>query len=200
MQAPKILIVDSDPRTYQIVQKVFFNDQVDVVWGSILDHEQLDSIECSIILFAVQGADDYEQAFEMNRRFEKSVMFLLAEQESYNAFEARNAGAVGAFFKPLHLSRIYDRIVELLPDSKNDDAGVLDTLYVPTLSERRAKVVSFLPTSPIQDDLEAIVQDLLPLIVQQVLTVQLSTSTDLKRILHTEISKVLQQQRSQNKD
>ena len=200
MAPPTILIVDSDPNSYQMVQKVFFNDNVEVVWGTILDAEQLDSIECSIILFAVQEAEDYEQAFEMNRRFGNAVMFLLAEQHLYDAFEARNAGAVGAFFKPLHLSRIYERIVELLPDSDFDDLGVLDSLYVPTTSERRAKVVSFLPTSPIQDDLEAIVQDLLPLVVQQVLTIQLSTSTDLKRILHEEILKVFQQHGIQNKD
>ena len=186
--------------SYQMVQKVFFNDNVNVVWGTILDSEQLTTIECSIILFSVQQAEDYEQAFEMNRRFENAVMFLLAEQHFYDAFEARNAGAVGAFFKPLHLSRIYDRIVELLPDSTHDDTGTLDSLYIPAPSERRAKVVSFLPTSPVQDDLEAIVKDLLPLVVQQVLTVQLSTSTDLKHLLQEEIRTVLHQQRIQNKE
>ena len=186
--------------SYQMVQKVFFNDNVNVVWGTILDSEQLTTIECSIILFSVQQAEDYEQAFEMNRRFENAVMFLLGEQHFYDAFEARNAGAVGAFFKPLHLSRIYDRIVELLPDSTHDDTGTLDSLYIPAPSERRAKVVSFLPTSPVQDDLEAIVKDLLPLVVQQVLTVQLSTSTDLKHLLQEEIRTVLHQQRIQNKE
>ena len=120
---PTILIVDFDLKSYQMVQKVF-NDNVNVVWGTILDFEQLDTIECSIILFSVQGTEDYERAYEMNRRFENAIMFLLAEQHLYDAFEARNAGAVGAFFKPLHLSRIYDRIVELLPNSSNDDAGI----------------------------------------------------------------------------
>ena len=200
MAHPTILIVDTDPKSYQIIQKLFFNDQVSVVWGTILDTEQLNAIECSIILFSVEQVEDYERAFEMNRRFENAVMFLLAEQHFYDAFEARNAGAVGAFFKPLHLSRIYERIVELLPDASPNETGILDSLYVPTPSERRAKVVSFLPTSPVQDDLEAIVRDLLPLVVQQVLTVQLSTSTDLKRMLHEEISKVLQQKGIQNKD
>ena len=44
---------------------------------------------------------------------------------------------------------------------------MLDSLYVPTPSGRRAKVVSFLPTSPVQDDLEAIVEDLLPVVVDK---------------------------------
>ena len=47
-------------------------------------------------------------------------MFLLGEQHLYDAFEARNVGAVGAFFKPLHLSRIYERIVELLTKLKRN--------------------------------------------------------------------------------
>ena len=201
MPSPAILVFDIDPTPFQIVQKLFFNDTVDVFWASTLDHEQIKSVDCSIILYAVRTEEDYERAYEMKRKFEDAVMFLLAEQHSYDAFEARNVGAIGAFFKPLHASRIYERIIELLPEGTTEnDTGLLDALYVPSASARRAKVVSFLPTSPVQDDLEAIVEDLLPLVVQQVLTIQLSTSTEIKEILQTEIRNILIQQGIQLKD
>lgn len=201
MTSPAIVVFDLDSNSFQTVQKAFFNHSVEVIWASTLDREQLNSINCSILLYAVQTSEDYERAYEMNRVFEDAIMFLIAEQHSYDAFEARNIGAVGAFFKPLHISRIYERIVELLPEGTADnETGMLDSLYVPRASGRRAKVVSFLPTSPVQDDLEAIVEDLLPLVVQQVLTIQLSTSTEIQAILQTEIRKILQEQGIQLKD
>ena len=201
MNSTAIVVFDHDPTSFQMVQKAFFHEHIKVFWASTFAPEQLNSIDCSIILYAVHTNEDYEQAFEMNRRFDDAVMFLLAEQHFYDAFEARNAGAVGAFFKPLHVSRIYERIVELLPAFTMDhDAGMLDSLYIPKASGRRAKVVSFLPTSPVQDDLEAIVADLLPLVVQQVLTIQLSTSTEIKSVLQTEIRNILQQQGIDLKD
>ncbi len=201
MGSPAIVVFDLDAASFQAVQKAFFNERIEVLWASTLDPEQLDSVNCSILLYAVHTNEDYELAYEMNRRFEDAVMFLLADQHFYDAFEARNAGAVGAFFKPLHISRIYERIVELLPEfTAEHDAGVLDSLYVPNAAGRRAKVVSFLPTSPVQDDLEAIVADLLPLVVQQVLTIQLSTSTEIKSVLQTEIRNILQQQGIDFKD
>ena len=35
----------------------------------------------------------------MNRRFENAVMFLLAEEHFYDAFEARNAGCCWRIFQ-----------------------------------------------------------------------------------------------------
>ena len=52
--SPAIVIVDGIRSLFKLVQKVFFNDNVDVVWGTILDSDQLDSINCSI-LFAVRA-------------------------------------------------------------------------------------------------------------------------------------------------
>ena len=201
MPSPAILVFDHEPTSFQIVQKLFFNDSVHVFWASTLEPVQLNSIDCSILLYAVRNDQDYERAYEMKRKFENAIMFLLAEEHLYDAFEARNVGAIGAFFKPLHASRIYERVVELLPEgAAENDTGLLDALYVPNASARRAKVVSFLPTSPVQDDLEAIVEDLLPLVVQQVLTIQLSTSTEIKEILQTEVRNILIQHGMQLKD
>lgn len=201
MASPAILVFDPDATSFQTVQKSFFNENVEVVWASPLEPKQIGALQCSIILYAVRTTEDYERAYEINRIFEDAVMFLLADQYFYDAFEARNAGAVGAFFKPLHVSRIYERIVELLPNSTIDNGvGTLDSIYIPSRSERRAKVVSFLPTSPVQDDLEAIVEDLLPLVVQQVLTVQLAASTEIKSVLQAEIRNILQEHGIQFKD
>ena len=151
MTSPAILVFDPDATSFQTVQKSFFNENVDVVWASPLGPEQVRALQCAIILYAVRTTEDYERAYEINRTFEDAVMFLLADQYFYDAFEARNAGAVGAFFKPLHVSRIYERIVELLPNfSVDNGVGTLDSIYIPSESERRAKVVSFLPTSPVK--------------------------------------------------
>ena len=81
----------------------------------------------------------------------------------------------------------------------DNDTGMLNSLYVPGLWSPRQGGI-FLPTSPVQDDLEAIVEDLLPLVVQQVLAIQLSTSTEIQSILRKEIRKILQQQGIQLKD
>ena len=109
--SPAIVVFGLDSNSFPDCPKNLFNHSVEVIWASTLDREQLNSINCSILLYAVQTSEDYERAYEMNRIFEDAIMFLIAEQHSYDAFEARNIGAVGAFFKPLHISRIYERIV-----------------------------------------------------------------------------------------
>ena len=189
MFTPAIVIFDADPVTFQQVQRAFLNHNVQILWGDGLELSNLQNFECALLLVAVSAVEDYEKAYEIHRGFPNAAMFLLANQAEYDAFEARNAGAVGSFFKPLNIGRMYDRLVEILPDQDSD--GSLDSLYVPTENVRRAKLVSFMPTSPLQDDLEAIIQDILPVVVEQVLRVQFSAATPLRKLLQEEIASIV---------
>lgn len=189
MSTPAIVIFDEDPVTFQQVQRAFLHQNVQILWGDGLELSNLQNFECALLLVAVSAEEDYEKAYEIHRGFPNAAMFLLANQTEYDAFEARNAGAVGSFFKPLNVGRMYERLVEILPEQEND--GSLDSLYVPTENVRRAKLVSFMPTSPLQDDLEAIIQDILPVVVEQVLRVQFSAATPLRKLLQEEIASIV---------
>ena len=60
MSSPAILVFDIEPTSFQIVQKLFFNDSIHVFWASTLEPEQLNAVECSILLYAVRTNEDYE--------------------------------------------------------------------------------------------------------------------------------------------
>lgn len=189
MSDPIIVIFDEDPLSFQQVQRAFLHHDIQVLWGDGLEQSHFQNLECAVLLVSVTVFQDYERAYELHRYFPNAAMFLLSKQDEYDAFEARNAGAVGSFFKPLNIGRIYERLIEILPGQVVD--GSLDSLYIPAENTRRAKLVSFMPTSPLQDDLEAIVQDILPVVVEQVLRVQLSASTPLRNLIQEEIKTLL---------
>jgi len=196
MSSPCILIIDTDPKTFLLLQTTFQGEQVQLYWVpevSSLRQSLPNHADVGIVLFGVQQALDYETAYEIHHRFDSAVMFILTEQQHYDAFEARNAGAVGTFVKPLNVVHVYQRLIELLPDTSIDATGQLDKLSMPVGTERQAKLLSFVPSSPVQDDLEALVADLLPVVVEQVLQVQLSVPSPFQKRLQEYIQQAVQE-------
>ena len=190
-----ILIFDTDPTSYQVLQHAFVSEQVDILWISNSSEISMVSLNVVIVLCSVHRRDDYEKAYDVHKYFPEAVLFLIAEQNEYDAFEARNIGAVGVFVKPLNLMRVYERLMELLPEgSLNSSKGQLDGLYLPSENARQAKLLSFMPSSPVQDDLEALVEDLLPLVVEQVFRIQLSTSTELRHQMLSDIRGLIKEE------
>lgn len=190
-----ILIFDTDPTSYQVLQHAFVSEQVDILWISNISEISMISLTVAIVLCSVHRHEDYEKAYDVHKSFPDAVLFLMAEQDDYDAFEARNAGAVGVFVKPLNLMRVYERLIELLPENGlNSSKGQLDDLFIPGENSRQAKLLSFMPSSPVQDDLEALVEDLLPLVVEQVLRIQLSTSTEVRQQMLGDIRRLIQEE------
>ena len=190
-----ILIFDIDPTSYQVLQHAFVSEQTDIRWISKSSEISMVPSNVAIVLYSVQRHEDYEKAYDLHKHFPNAVLFLIAEQNQYDAFEARNAGAVGVFVKPLNLMRVYERLIELLPESGTSPSkGQLDDLFMPGENTRQAKLLSFMPSSPVQDDLEALVEDLLPLVVEQVLRIQLSTSTELRHQILGDIRGLIQEE------
>lgn len=195
MSRPCILIIDADPKSFLLLQTTFQGEQVQLYWvpeAAALTHSLPHDADVGIVLFGVEDTLDYEIAFEIHQRFASAVMFILTEQQHYDAFEARNVGAVGTFVKPLNVIHVYQRLIELLPDRSIDATGQLDSLSIPMGTERQAKLFSFVPSSPVQDDLEALVADLLPVVVEQVLQVQLSVPSPFQKRLQEYIQQAVQ--------
>ena len=190
-----ILIFDTDPTSYQVLQHAFVSEQVDILWISDIADISIVSLNVEIVLCSVHRHDDYEKAYDVHKCFPDAVLFLIAEQNEYDAFEARNVGAVGVFVKPLNLMRVYERLIELLPEnSPHSSKGQLDGLFIPGEHSRQAKLLSFMPSSPAQDDLEAIVEDLLPLVVEQVLRIQLSAATEVRQQMLGDIRRLIREE------
>ena len=183
-----ILIVDEDPVSYQILQNCFFSKQVVVHWAKSKAQALDLSFDMGIILCSTpfQQEDAYELMAELGHRHPKAVMFMLPENyEAYDAFQARNSGALGAFFKPLSFSSLESRLEEFLGLSST---GTLEHVSIPSRSEQVAKLISYQTASPEIEDIESIVREVLPVVVEQVLRIQLQNNS----ILRDMVNKVVQ--------
>ncbi len=193
-QRPLVLIIDEDPQSYHALQSALGSQSVEVLWSTSPSTLPILSREVSIVLYGVSQHTDYEIAFDVHKRFEQAPFFIVAEQHLVDAFEARNAGAVGTFVKPLRVVHLHKRLIELLPQQVTAVQGQLDDVYIPQSHHRQAKLLSFLPSTPVQDDLEALVEELLPLVVEQVLRIQLSAQTQVRRQLQDDIRTLIREE------
>ncbi len=193
-QRPLVLVIDEDPQSYHAVRSALGSHSVEVVWFVSSDGLPAFNRKVSIVLYGVSQHTDYEIAYDVHTRFEDAPFFIVADQRLVDAFEARNAGAVGTFVKPLRVVHLHQRLIELLPQQGSEVQGQLDDVYSPPSDHRQAKLLSFLPSTPVQDDLEAIVQELLPLVVEQVLRIQLSANTQVRQQLDNVVRELIREE------
>ena len=184
----RIVVLDDDPVSYQVVQHCFLYEMVDVLWFK--SSEELISLQqpIDVVLYSISETNDYENAARILVKHPKTILFILSKINDYDAFEARNAGAIGAFIKPLSAGVIQTRLEELLPGLARPS---IDDVFVPTVRGPQSHLVSFTPISPIQTDLESLVEELLPVVVEQVIRVQISSSTPFRNLLRDEIHQVV---------
>ena len=185
----RILVVDDDPLTFQQVQHSFLYDNVEVVWMPDVSMVYGFRSKIDVMLMAITPVQTYDAVASIHQKHSGAALFVLSEPNEYDAFEARNAGAIGAFMKPLSAGVIQNRLAELLPGLIPPD---LDDVYVPTSAQLQARIVSFAPSSGYQNDMEGIVEELLPLVVEQVLRLQLAADTPFKQLLTNEIKRIVQ--------
>lgn len=184
----RIIVVDADPLSFQLVQHSFLYDNVDVLW--MPDSSMLYSFRSTVdvVLMHVHEHDDYEDVVSVHRKHPGAALFLLSEPQHYDAFEARNAGAIGAFLKPLSAGVIQNRLTELLPGLVPPN---VEDVFVPNTHQNQAQLISFAPNHSHQDDLEGIVEELLPLVVEQVLRLQMAAETPFKQQMRAEIKALI---------
>lgn len=185
----RIVVVDNSPLSFQQVQTSFLYENVEVIWMPKPSMVYGFRATIDVILIDVSNVSDYDIVASIHQKHPSTAIFLLSESEQYDAFEARNAGAIGAFLKPLSAGVIQNRLTELLPGLVPPN---LDDVFVPTQAQQQAQLVSFAISSSHQNDLEAIVEELLPLVVEQVLRLQLAADTPFKQILTTEIRRIVE--------
>lgn len=189
MAIATILLIDSDPFSYQMVQNCFPNTDVSVFW--VREMEQAIGLglqDVVVILAHVRGEDDYELVADIKHSFPDSVLFVLTAEDAYDFFLARNAGASGAFFTPLSAGVLQSRLEEFV---YTQPKALLDGVYVPSSSEQIAKIISFSHVSPEAEDIEMLVQELLPLVVEQVLRLHLTNNTKIRSVLLDDIRRMV---------
>ena len=186
-----ILVIDEDPITYQILQNCFFSKDVAVHWAKTAQQALSISIEMRVVLCATpfENEDSYELLADIGHRHPNAIMFMLpSSQDQYDAFQSRNAGAVGAFFKPLSFATLESRLEEFLGIQS---LGSLDNVDIPSKSDQVAKLISYQTSSPEIQDIENIVREVLPVVVEKVLRVQLQHNSILREIVEREVQDVL---------
>ena len=141
-----------------------------------------------VVLMQVDEMADYEQVVSVHRKHPSAALFLLSEPHQYDAFEARNSGAIGAFLKPLSAGVIQNRLTELLPGLVPPN---IEDVFVPNAHQTQAQLVSFAPNHTHQSDLEGIVEELLPMVVEHVLRLQMAAETPFKQQLRMEIQSLI---------
>lgn len=180
----RIIVVDADPLSFQLVQHSFLYDNVDVLW--MPEPAMLYSFRSTVdvVLMQVEESSDYDIVASVHQKHPSAALFLLSDPLHYDAFEARNSGAIGAFLKPLSAGVIQNRLTELLPGLVPPN---IEDVFVPNAHQTQAQLVSFAPNHSHQTDLEGIVEELLPMVVEQVLRLQMAAETPFKQQLRTEI-------------
>ncbi len=186
-----ILVVDEDYSIYEVINNCFIHDNVMVHWAKNKSQALNVKIDMNIILCAtpLNGEDSYDLLADLGHRHPNAAMFMLPlDYSSYNAFNARNAGGLGAFFKPLRYASLESRLQEFLGYTTS---GNLDQVSIPSRTEQIAKLISFQTSSPIVEDIEGIVREVLPVVVEQVLRIQLQNNSALREIIEREVHEAL---------
>ena len=189
-----VLVVDNDAHSYRVIQNAFIQDAVQVIWLSFADLAQtgLANIpQVDFLLVGVEAFDDYNRLFDLHQSQPNAIAFLLAKPTAYDAFESRNSGAIGAFMKPLHGHKMYQRLIELMPNLQTK--GVED-VYVPTSSHLDAKIFSFVSNSPIKEDVHSLVEEILPVVTEQLLRIQLLNHTKVREALLVDVRRIVQEE------
>lgn len=192
MRENSIVVVDSDPLSYQVVQNCFYYQAVDVIWVKKLGDISEIPAGAKIVLAVLDGDRPYDFLADISDHHPDTVLFILSsDKEGYDSFEARNAGVVGAFFKPLHFDAVQSRLEEFL-DLEDMITGPME---IPALKERRASLLSFYRDTP--QDIEEIVQESLPVLIEKILQLQLRGNTTLKRMLTEVVREVVHEEMEQ---
>lgn len=192
MSESRIVVIDPDPLSYQVVQNCFYYQAVDVVWIKTIGVLTGRPLGAKIILIALVGNRPYEFVADVSAYNPDAIIFVLSnDQNAYNSFEARNSGVVGAFFKPLHFDAVQSRLEEFL-DVKDSNTGPLE---VPPLKERRANLLSFYRAAP--QDIEDIVLESLPVLIEKILQLELQGNSTLKRMISEYVHEVVQEEMEQ---
>lgn len=192
MKTNSIVVIDSDPLSYQVVQNCFYYQAVDVFWvknTGVMSEIPTDS---KIILVVLEGDNPYDFVADISDRHPDTIIFVLSnDKQNYDSFEARNSGVVGAFFKPLHFDAVQSRLEEFL----ELDEMITGPLEIPPLKERRASLLSFYRDTP--QDIEEIVQESLPVLIEKILQLELSGNTKLKRMISEMVRETVHQEMEQ---
>jgi response regulator RpfG family c-di-GMP phosphodiesterase len=190
-QSQTILVVDNDLISYQIVQNCFFSDNVDVRWAKTAAQALAIDAHIRVILCAIPfvKTDSYDLVAQLGHKHPKAVIFMLPiAHTSYDTFQARNAGALGAFFKPLSFSKLESRLEEFLDISSSGD---LERIYIPSQSEQIAKLISYQSSNREIEDIEDIVREVLPVVVEQLLRIQLQNNSILREIIEATVQETI---------
>jgi len=194
LSSQTILVVDQDLISYQILQNCFFADKVEVLWAKTKQQAIDVNVEIGVILCAIPLLEDdpYDLVAELGHRHPNAAMFMLpSNYDTYDSFQARNAGALGAFFKPLSFASLESRLEEFLDVRARAE---LESVNVPASTEQVAKLISYQTTGPEIEDIESIVKEVLPVVVEKVLRIQLQHNSILREIVEREVQEAIEQE------
>ena len=185
-----ILVVDEDAVTYQLLQNCFaYENDIQIHWVCFARDAFGLQLPVRVVLIAVYDDEDYENIADLKRFFPDAVFFVLCQSMVYDAFLARNVGAIGAFMRPLSAAAIQSRLEEFLFEHPKP---LLEQIFVPTRNEQGAKLISFSPN--VDHDVEQMVREAVPVVVEQILRLELTHPTTLRNNLLLEIRKMIQEE------
>jgi DNA-binding response OmpR family regulator len=194
MRLPCILIVDADHQTAERLRQSLTVGRVKLLPVSDRDAAMAVEESLSIILCATEitGGSGYSIASELCDRHPAAALFMLAESpDQYDAKKARDAGSIGAFFKPLTPMAILARIEEFLAVDTQPSFG---DFPLPDSRDRIARLVRYNADEGELSSMEQLVTELLPLTVEKVLFAQLAENRWLKQSIERVIRETVERE------